>query len=68
MLELGHEHRLSPAEEAKAIHSNGFEKIDKLFDVILLNPPQSAGKELCFKLIEDSKSHLSASGNLQLVA
>lgn len=38
------------------------------FDVILANPPQTAGKELCFRLIEESKSHLKANGSLQLVA
>ncbi|MBI2659926.1 class I SAM-dependent methyltransferase [Candidatus Woesearchaeota archaeon] len=30
--------------------------------------PQTAGKELCFRLIEESKSHLKANGSLQLVA
>ena len=38
------------------------------FDVILSNPPQTAGKELCFQLIEQSKNHLKKNGNLQLVA
>ncbi|MAG91275.1 16S rRNA methyltransferase [Candidatus Woesearchaeota archaeon] len=38
------------------------------FDVILANPPQTAGKEICFALIEQSKDHLKTDGNLQLVA
>ncbi|MBI3035464.1 methyltransferase, partial [Candidatus Woesearchaeota archaeon] len=38
------------------------------FDVVLSNPPQTAGKEICFKLIEQSKEHLKNDGNLQLVA
>ena len=38
------------------------------FDAILSNPPQTAGKELCFRLIEDSKIHLKKGGSLQLVA
>lgn len=54
--------------DAKVIQSNGFEKIKEKFDVILLNPPQTAGKELCFKLIKDSKEHLNPNGTLQLVA
>ncbi len=38
------------------------------FDTILLNPPQSAGKEVCFKLIDESKEHLVKNGLLQIVA
>ena len=41
---------------------------DSDFDVVLTNPPQTAGKELCFRLIEQSKGHLKQGGNLQLVA
>ena len=38
------------------------------FDVILSNPPQTAGKEICFLLIEQSKKYLKKNGSLQLVA
>jgi len=38
------------------------------FDVILSNPPQSAGKQVCFALIEGALSHLKKGGALQLVA
>ncbi|MDP7180534.1 MAG: methyltransferase [Candidatus Woesearchaeota archaeon] len=48
--------------------SDKFEKIDQNFDTILLNPPQTAGKQLCFEMIEGSKSHLERNGLLQLVA
>jgi len=51
-----------------AICSDGFEKIEESFDAILLNPPQVAGKEVCFKLIENSFEHLNKSGLLELVA
>jgi len=54
--------------KAKAIQSNSFENIKDKFDTILLNPPQTAGKEICFKLIEDSKEHLKNKGLLQIVA
>ncbi len=37
------------------------------FDVILSNPPMSAGKETCFKIIEGAKEHLNEKGSLQLV-
>lgn len=38
------------------------------FDAILSNPPQTAGKKLCFELIESSILHLKGNGTLQLVA
>jgi len=52
----------------KVIKSNLFDNIKEKFDVILVNPPQKAGKELCFKIIEESKKHLKPNGILQLVA
>ena len=46
-----------------------YEKIkDNDFDVVLSNPPQTAGKEVCFKLIGQSKDHLKKNGSLQIVA
>ena len=48
---------------------NLYEKINgNDFDVILSNPPQTAGKSICFQLIGQSKNHLKNGGNLQLVA
>ncbi|MBI2124549.1 class I SAM-dependent methyltransferase [Candidatus Pacearchaeota archaeon] len=38
------------------------------FDVVISNPPQTAGKEVCFQLIEESKNHLKSGGSLQIVA
>ncbi|MBI2148870.1 class I SAM-dependent methyltransferase [Candidatus Woesearchaeota archaeon] len=54
--------------KAELIQSDGFESIKEKFNTILLNPPQTAGKKLCFKLIEDSKQHLEKEGYLQIVA
>jgi len=48
--------------------SDGFEKIKSNFDIVLLNPPQTAGKRVCEKLITESFDHLNSKGNLQLVA
>jgi 16S rRNA G1207 methylase RsmC len=38
------------------------------FDVILTNPPFSAGKKVCIQFIEQSFEHLNHNGSLQLVA
>jgi len=55
--------------KAEVYQGNLYEPIkDKYFDVILSNPPQTAGKKICFQLIDQSKKHLKNGGNLQLVA
>ena len=55
-------------DNAEAKQSDGFEKITDFFDVILLNPPQTAGKKLCHSLIEQSFHHLNKNGVLEIVA
>ena len=40
----------------------------KMFDTILTNPPYTAGRKICFQIIEESKEHLKKKGILQLVA
>ncbi len=57
-------HRL----EGKAYQSDRFSNVKETFHTILLNPPQTAGKEICFKLIEESKHYLKEKGYLQIVA
>ena len=55
--------------KAEIHQGNLYEKIMRRdFDAILSNPPQTAGKETCFKLIEQSTDYLKKSGRLQLVA
>lgn len=41
---------------------------EEKFDIILVNPPMAAGKQLCFEMIEQAKEHLTEGGTLQLVA
>ena len=48
--------------------SNSFNSIKETFDTILLNPPQTAGKNICFDMIEKSFEHLNKNGLLQVVA
>ena len=55
--------------KAEAYQGNLYEKIkDNGFDSVIANPPQTAGKELCFQLIEESKKYLKENGSLQIVA
>lgn len=54
--------------DINVVKSNIFENMNEKFAVILLNPPQSAGKEICFKMIKESFSHLNKSGFFELVA
>lgn len=51
----------------KIIKSDLYQKLGK-FDLILVNPPYVAGRELIFKLITEAKDHLNKGGSLQLVA
>ncbi len=44
-----------------------YEGINGKFDVILLNPPQTAGKKVCLRMIEEAKDYLKPSGSLQVV-
>ena len=37
------------------------------FDVILSNPPMSAGKDICYEIISGAKKHLTNGGSLQMV-
>jgi 16S rRNA G1207 methylase RsmC len=59
---------LNNLKNASALQSDMFEKVGGKFDTILLNPPQSAGKDLCIKMIEQSKEHLEKNGLFQMVA
>ncbi|MBU0757003.1 MAG: methyltransferase [Nanoarchaeota archaeon] len=59
---------LHALDETDARKGNSFDDIPETFDTILLNPPQTAGKDVCFEMIEKSKEHLNINGLLQLVA
>ena len=53
--------------QAKAILSDGFEKIEGEFDAVITNPPIRAGKAVIYKMFEDAKTHLREGGRLFLV-
>ena len=58
-------HRL---KNISVLQGDAYEKVSGNFDTILFNPPQTAGKEICFKMIELAKDYLKKGGLLQLVA
>jgi len=51
----------------RVFESDGFEKIDSKYDYILMNPPIRAGKEIIFKMFEDSINYLNNEGVLMIV-
>ena len=55
-------------ENVSFVQGDMFEKVKGKFDTILFNPPQTAGKSICFQMIEKSKDFLKEGGTLQLVA
>lgn len=48
--------------------SNLYEKIKTKFDTILSNPPQTAGRDVCYEIIEKAPNYLKRDGFLQIVA
>jgi len=54
--------------KADVIESDMFSKLNEKFDTIICNPPQKAGKEVCLRIISESKEHLTEDGLLQIVA
>ncbi|MGN0777255.1 MAG: class I SAM-dependent methyltransferase [Candidatus Ventricola sp.] len=53
--------------QARAVLSDGFEKIEGLYDAVITNPPIRAGKAVIYKMFEDAKAHLKPGGMLVLV-
>ena len=58
-----------PRKNCQVRSGNLYETVkEETFNVILVNPPQTAGKKLCFQIIEEAFQHLEEQGSLQLVA
>ena len=67
-VELARENaRLNDITNAEVYQSDGFDKIDGIFDVIVTNPPIRAGKEIIYSLFGQSFSHLRSGGELYVV-
>lgn len=55
--------------KSECVNTNIYDGLaSKKFDTILLNPPQTAGKDVCIAMIKQAKDHLNAGGSLQIVA
>ena len=52
---------------AQVFESDGFDKVEQMYDFIVTNPPIKTGKSLLFKLMDDSFKHLKVNGQLILV-
>ncbi|MBI1974166.1 class I SAM-dependent methyltransferase [Candidatus Micrarchaeota archaeon] len=59
--------KLNGIRNAKVSQGNLYDNLGT-FETILCNPPTHAGLEAVFKIISDAPKHLTAGGNLQLVA
>ncbi len=53
--------------QAKAVLSDGFERVEGEFDAVMTNPPIHAGKAVIYRMFEDAKAHLAEGGRLFLV-
>ncbi len=56
-------------DKVDVYHGSMLEPVhNKIFDAILLNPPQTAGRDICIKMIDQSYNRLRTGGTLQMVA
>jgi len=61
----------SRLENVSVVQGNMYGGLDEKqikFDTILFNPPQTAGKEICFRMVELALDFLKKGGLLQVVA
>ncbi|MDR1782154.1 MAG: methyltransferase [Bacilli bacterium] len=57
---------LNNIDNYQVIQSDGVKNINK-YDLITLNPPIHAGKEVCYTLYQESYEHLTSNGSLIIV-
>ncbi len=66
-VELSKENIIKNKVQANAFVSNGFDQINKKYDVIITNPPIKVGKKIMYSLLFDAKKYLNEGGCLYLV-
>lgn len=59
---------LNSIKNAEIKYSNLYSTVKEKFNTIIVNPPITAGRKICFRIIEESKEHLEKNGLLQLIA
>ena len=61
--------KLNKLDDINIIESDGFSAIkeNEMFDVVVTNPPIRAGKQVIYKMYEDSFKHLKRGGVFYLV-
>ncbi len=64
---LAKENALRYRADVTVTVSDGFSNLPDIFDVILLNPPIRAGKQVIYRLFEESRQHLGYEGILWIV-
>lgn len=52
---------------AKILKSDGYEKVDEMFDFVITNPPIKAGKQNLLKILDGALGHLNQGGKLVFV-
>ncbi|MEM2874019.1 MAG: methyltransferase [Candidatus Nanoarchaeia archaeon] len=68
-VKLAKENVLLNRVRAKVKQGNGYAAVEgEKFDIILLNPPMAAGRDIVLKLIREAPHHLNPGGSLQIVA
>ena len=55
------------SRDIRVVQSDGFENIDKRFEVIVTNPPIRAGKAVYYKWFTDSTNYMGEGGRLYCV-
>lgn len=51
----------------ETVVSDGFEKIQANYDIVITNPPIRAGKKVIYKMFDDAYLHLETGGTLYVV-
>lgn len=59
--------RENRAHNAEALQSDGFERVEGSFDIVVTNPPIRAGKQLIYALFDQAKDRLNPGGALYIV-
>lgn len=66
-LDLAQQNVQANGMRAQAVHSDGLQAVEGMFDVVLTNPPIRAGKQVIYAMFADSRARLNPGGRLILV-